>query len=295
MRFTLWNTGADADEYFHLADAAEASGWSSMCLNESVFQPIEVASRYPYSSDGKRFWPTDAPYLEPMTLLPAIAARTSTLRVYPFVTKLTLRHPLLLANQVKTAALLSRGRFGLGVGMSWMREEYEFCGIDWATRRQRFVEMIEIVRLAMTGQIVEFHGKVFDFPPFQQAPGVAAPVPVLIGGHQPWSLRTAAEMGDGWCGVPKEMDEIIATTKELLSLVEQAGRDAARFEVHAGAVDAKTVDDYRRLRDAGVTDAVVMPWMGADLADSAGDGMASATAMKADALKRFADEIIARL
>jgi probable F420-dependent oxidoreductase len=295
MRFTLWNTGADTDEFFHLAQSAEANGWSSMCLNESVFQPVEVASRYPYSPDGKRFWPIDSPYLEPMTLLPAIAARTSTLRVYPFVTKLTLRHPLLLANQVKTAALLSHGRFSLGVGMSWMREEYAFCGVDWDSRQQRFVEMIEIVRLAVSGELVEFHGEVFDFPPFQQAPGVTAPVPVLIGGHRPWSLRTAAELGDGWCGVPKELEEIAATTKELLALVEAAGRDTARFEVHAAAIDARTVDDYRRLRDAGVTDAVVMPWMGDDLADSAGSGMASATAVKADALKRFADEIIARV
>lgn len=294
MRFTLWNTGADSDEFFALAEAAETNGWSSLCLNESVFQPIEVSSRYPYSPDGKRFWPTDSPYLEPMTLLPAIAARTTTLRVYPWVTKLTLRDPLLLANQIKTAALLSHGRFSLGVGMSWMREEYEFCGIDWDTRRQRFREMIDIVRLAVSGDVVEYHGEVFDLPPFQQAPGVATPIPVLVGGHRPWSLRAAAEIGDGWCGVPKDLDEITTTTKEVLALVEQAGRDRSTFEVHAGALDARTAEDYRRLRDAGVTDAIVMPWMGEDLADSAGAGMASATAIKADSLKRFADEIIAQ-
>jgi len=295
VRFTLWNTGADTDEFFALASAAEANGWSSMCLNESVFQPIDVTSRYPYSPTGKQFWPTSSPYLDPLTLLPAVAARTTTLRVYPFVAKLTLRHPLLLANQVKTAALLTHGRFSLGVGMSWMREEYEMCGVDWDSRRQRFVEMIDIIRLAISGEIVEYHGEVFDLPAFQQAPCVAAAVPMLLGGHKPWSLRTAAEVGDGWCGVPKELNEITATTKALLALVERAGRDPSQFEVHAGAIDARTIDDFRRLRDAGVTDAVVMPWIGDNLADSAGAGMASETAMKTDSLKRFADEIIARV
>ncbi|GAA4537140.1 TIGR03619 family F420-dependent LLM class oxidoreductase [Pseudonocardia xishanensis] len=292
MRFTLWNTGADPGEFFALAQAAEGCGWSSMCLNESVFQPIDVASRYPYTPDGMRFWPTDSPYLEPMTLLPAVAAATQRLRVYPFVTKLVLRDPLLLANQVKTASLLSGGRFSLGVGMSWMREEYAFCGIDWASRRQRFVEMIEIVRLAVTGAVVEYHGEIFDLPPFQQAPGIQAPVPVLVGGHRPWSLRTAARIGDGWCGVPGPIDEIIRTATEVLALVDEAGRDRSGFEIHAGALDAVTVDDYRRLRDAGVTDAVVMPWLGGDLAASAGDSELAVRAHKIDAVKRFADTVI---
>ncbi|TQJ62088.1 alkanesulfonate monooxygenase SsuD/methylene tetrahydromethanopterin reductase-like flavin-dependent oxidoreductase (luciferase family) [Arthrobacter sp. SLBN-100] len=291
MRFTLWNTGADVDEFFTLAEAADATGWSSMCLNEAVFQPIDVNSKYPFSADGKRFWPTDNPYLEPMTILPAIAARTS-LTVYPFVTKLSLRDPLLFANQVKTASLMADGRFSLGVGMSWMREEYEFCGIDWDSRRERFVEMIEIIRLAISGEVVEFHGDVFDLPPFQQSPGVKEQVPILMGGHKPWSLRTAATIADGWCGVPKEMSEIEATAREVLAQVELAGRDVSTFQLHAGAIDARTTDDYKRLADAGITDAVVMPWMADDIADSAGSGMESATAAKTESLKRFADEVI---
>jgi len=295
VRFTLWNTGADTDEYFALAEAAEANGWSSMCLNESVFQPIEVTSRYPYSPDGKRFWPTDSPYLEPMTLLPAIAARTSTLRVYPWVTKLPLRNPLLLANQVKTASLLAHGRFSLGVGMSWMREEYALCDVEWDTRRKRFLEMIDVIRLAVTGEVFEYRGEVFNIPPLQQAPGVTAPVPILVGGHQPWSIRTAAAIGDGWCGVPQELADTAATVGEVLAAVEKAGRDPSTFEVHTGAIDARGAADYRRLRDAGVTDAIVMPWMGEDLADSASAGMESATAAKVDSLKRFSDAVIAAL
>lgn len=295
MRFTLWNTGADPDEYFALAGEAEANGWSSMCLNESVFQPVAIESRYPYSPDGRRFWPTDSPYLEPMTLLPAIAARTRTLRVYPYVTKLTLRDPLLIANQVKTASLLSHGRFSLGVGMSWMREEYQLCRIDWETRRRRFIETIEIIRLAITGEVIEFHGEVFDIPPVQQAPGARAPVPILIGGHRDWSLRTAAEIGDGWCGVPVPLVELETTIGQLLAELDKAERDRSGYQIHGGVIDAHGVDDYRRLRDLGVTDAVVMPWMGEGLSRSAGSGMASPTSLKIDLLKRFADDVIARL
>jgi alkanesulfonate monooxygenase SsuD/methylene tetrahydromethanopterin reductase-like flavin-dependent oxidoreductase (luciferase family) len=72
MRFTISNTGADPDEYFPVAQAAEAAGLDSMCLNEGTFQPErQEDSVYPFSADGNRSWPVDAPYLEPMTILPA--------------------------------------------------------------------------------------------------------------------------------------------------------------------------------------------------------------------------------
>src|ERR1700759_4134429 len=108
MRFTIWNTGADPDEFFPVAQAAEAAGWSSMCLNEGTFQPERQESElYPFTADGRRNWQPDTPYLEPMTVLPAVATHTEKLRLLTWVLKLPLREPLTFAKQVATAALMS--------------------------------------------------------------------------------------------------------------------------------------------------------------------------------------------
>jgi probable F420-dependent oxidoreductase len=294
MRFTIWNTGGEADEYFAIAAAAERSGWTSMCLNEGLFQPKETEGVYPFSADGKRFWTTDTPYLEPLTLLTAVAATTERLRFYPFVMKLTLRNPLVLAKAIATASAVSHGRLSLGVGMSWMPEEYALCGIDWDTRRQRFVESVEVLRLVLTGEMVEYHGEVFDFGPLQSAPGSVKPMPIYIGGHRDLSLRLAAQYADGWAGIPSERNELAACISRLHELLREQGRSVEAFGIHANVTGTETVDDYRRLEDMGVTDAVVTPWA-ASLADTAGEGMVLNSARKVELTERFGERIIARL
>jgi len=294
MRFTIWNTGGETDEFFAIARAAERSGWTSMCLNEGLFQPKETLGIYPFSPDGKRFWTPDTPYLEPLTLLSAVAATTERLRVYPFVMKLTLRNPLVLAKAIATASVLSHGRFGLGVGMSWMPEEYTLCGMEWDTRRQRFVESVEVLRLALTGDMIEYHGEVFDVGPVQSAPGSVGAVPIYFGGHRDVSLRLAAQYADGWAGVPSDRNEIASCINRLHELLRERGRSVEAFEIHANVTGNETVDDYRRLEEIGVTDAVVTPWA-ATLADTAGAGMILDLARKVELTERFAERVIARM
>jgi probable F420-dependent oxidoreductase len=293
MRFTIWNTGGNPDEFFSIAQAAEKSGWTSMCLNEGLFQPEDTRGTYPFSADGKRFWTTDTPYLEPLTLLTAVAATTSSLRVYPFVMKLNLRNPLVLAKAVATASVLTHGRLGLGVGMSWMPEEYELCDVDWSSRRQRFTESIEVLRLVLTGELVEYHGDVFDFGPLQSAPGSVGRVPIYIGGHKDASLRLAARYADGWAGIPSEEPEMAAYIQRLHELLIEEGRSVDDFEIHANVTGTETLDDYRRLEDLGITDAVVTPWA-ATLSETAGEAMTLDTRRKVEMSERFGDEIISR-
>jgi probable F420-dependent oxidoreductase len=295
LRFTIWNTGADPDEYIPVARAAEEAGWDSLCLNEGTFQPERQEDEiYPFTADGKRSWSVDTPYLEPMTILPAVATHTERLRFLTWVLKLPLREPLTFAKQVATAALMMHNRLDLGVGISWMPQEYQYCGLDWATRRQRFLEGIEVLRLVLTGDMVEYHGEVFDFGRLMERPVPSEPVPIFIGGHKEPSLRMAAKVGDGWCGVPSPMDEMARIVSRLRELVEQEGRDPATFKIHSGGIDARTVEDFARLEEMGITDCIVMPWMKA-LMDAGNDALGVPLSQRLELVHQFGEEIIAPL
>lgn len=292
MRFTVWNTGAVPADFIAIAKAAEDSGWNSLCLNEGTFQPeVQESSIYPFSADGKRSWQPDTPYLEPMTILPAVATHTKRLRFLTFVLKLPLREPLTFAKQVATAAIMMDNRLDLGVGMSWMPQEFEYCGIDWDSRRDRFLEAIEVLRLVLTGEMVEYHGKVFDFGRLMERPVPTIPVPIPIGGHKKPSLEIAARVGDGWCGVPSPMEELERILTQLNEALDREGRSRETFKIHAGAIDAHTVEDFERLAQLGVTDCIVMPWMTA-LRDAGNDALALSLAQRIDAVEKFASEII---
>jgi probable F420-dependent oxidoreductase len=288
MRFTIWHSGGDADAYFRTAEAAEENGWTSMCLHESVFFPEQASAAYPYTEDGKRHWPPETPFLDPMILLAGVLARTTTLRTFTFVLKFPLRHPLLVAKQAATAAVMSDNRFALGVGQSVWPEEFANTDTDFETRRQRLIEGVEIVRLATSGEMVEYHGENYDFGRLQQAPGASEPLPIYLGGHKAPSLRLAAEIADGWCGVPSTYEEMERCIGRLDAHLDERGRDRSAFPVHAGVLAADSVDDFRRMEEVGITDAIVTPWAAEELSHA--DEVS--TAAKLEAIERFSDRVV---
>jgi alkanesulfonate monooxygenase SsuD/methylene tetrahydromethanopterin reductase-like flavin-dependent oxidoreductase (luciferase family) len=150
-----------------LAPVAEDAGFTSVAVPESVFFPREVSADYPYSPDGSRFWAADTPFTDPVVAISAMAAITTTLRFVTNVVKAPLRHPLLLAKQVSSLAAISGDRVDLGVGSSWIPEEFEWLGESMRTRGARLDEIIDIVRLVCDGgnDWVEFHGRHYDFGP----------------------------------------------------------------------------------------------------------------------------------
>jgi len=296
VRFTIWNTGGDPDEFFPVAAAAEESGWSSLCLNEGTFQPARQGDdeHYPFTPDGRRAWTPETPFLEPMTILPAVATHADRLRYLTWVLKLPLREPLTFAKQVATAALMTHNRLDLGVGISWMPQEYLYCGLPWETRRQRFIECIEVLRLVLSGEMVEYHGEIFDFGPLMARPAPTKPVPIFIGGHKEPSLKMAAHLADGWCGVPTTIDDMALTIRRLHELLDADDRSISSFKIHSGAFDAKTVEDYARLEELGVTDCIVMPWLAAlSQAENAARGVP--LNQRLDLIHEFGEQIIAPL
>jgi probable F420-dependent oxidoreductase len=288
MRFSVALAMCDPDQYLPVARAADEAGWHAVAVPDSPFFPEQTSAAYHYSADGGRYWNGDTPFLDPWVAIPAMAAVTERLRFYTMVLKLPIRQPLLIAKTVATAAVLSGDRVALGVGLSWMPEEFVWLAEDFASRGPRTDEAVAIIRTVLAGGMVEHHGKHYDFDRLQMSPVPSAPVPIYIGGMTPPALRRAARIGDGWISANVTTDELALSIEQLRAALAAQGRTTDGFEIKVVATDAFDLDGFRRLRDLGVTDAITQPWW-----FYGGDPNSVTT--KVDAVRRFADEIAAEL
>jgi probable F420-dependent oxidoreductase len=255
MRFSYAESMCDPSHYAPLARAADEAGWTSFIVPDSICYPQVSDSTYPYTPDGDRRFLEDKPFLEPFSLIPALAAVTQRLRFTTFVVKLPIRQPVLVAKSVSSVAVLSGNRFGFGVGTSPWPEDFEVCGQDWRSRGARMDEMIEIIRGLTGGGYYAFQGRHYRIPSIKICPVPTAPVPILIGGHAEPALRRAARLGDGWMHAGS--DDLGQLIRRLTALRREYGRDREAFEIHAISLDAYGVDGIRRLEDLGVTDVIV--------------------------------------
>ena len=290
MRFCYAESMIDPSFYAPLARAAEAAGFDSMVVPDSICYPEHADSVYPFNSDGTRDFLEDKPFLEPFSLIPALGALTERIRFITFVLKLPVRHPVLVAKQATSVAVLTGNRLVLGVGTSPWREDYDVLGVDWPSRGQRMDEEIAVLRGLAAGGYFEYRGKIFDLPPVKIAPVPSAPIPVLIGGHSDAALRRAARLGDGWLhggGDPAELSGLLARLDEHRRRAGTAGRP---FEVHVISADAYTAGGVRRLAEQGVTDVIV----GFRWPYQAGPDP-EPLKHKITQLHRFADSVIAKM
>ena len=288
MRFSFAESMTDPAFYAPLARAAEEAGYDSFVVPDSLAYPKESDDTYPYNPDGTREFLEDKPFLEPFSLIPALGAVTERLRFTTFVLKLPIRHPLLVAKQATSTAVLTNGRLVLGVGTSPWTSDYKLLGVPWEGRGRRMDESITVLRGLSSGDWFEFHGEFYDIPAAKMAP--AARIPILIGGHGEPALKRAARAGDGWMHGGGDLSQLPALLKRLADLRKKYGRDEQPFEVHVISMDAYTVEGVKRLEETGVTDVIVgFRWpyhVGPD---------PQPLQEKLDLLRRFADDVIQKV
>ena len=216
--------------------------------------------------------PTDAMH-ETWTVLTAVAARTSRIRLGPLVSSNTFRHPALLLKQAVTVDHVSAGRLVLGIGTGWFEDEHRRFGIDFPSaveRVDRLEEAVQIMRLLMDEGHGSFQGRYYRLddaylvpPPFQQPR-----IPLLIAAHRPRMLAIAARYADQWDtfaempgaateGVSEDVAEQLARLDEACRSV---GRDPATIRrslwTRRDALKSEDayVDFVTRSRAAGFTD-----------------------------------------
>ncbi|MEV0248602.1 LLM class flavin-dependent oxidoreductase [Nocardia sp. NPDC050712] len=255
MRFTYAEAMTNPEYYVPLAQAAEEAGYTSITVADSIAYPQESDATYPYTPDGNREFLEDKPFVEAFVLSAAILAATKTLRVTPFVVKLPIRPPVLVAKQAASLAALSGNRFGFGVGISPWPDDFEILDVPFEKRGARMDECIDIVRGLCAGGYFEYHGEFYDLPPIKINPVPTEPLPILIGGHSAPALRRAARC-DGWMHAGGDGEELDKLLVKLSKLREEYGT-RKDFEVHVISLDGFTVDGIKRLEDKGVTDVIV--------------------------------------
>jgi probable F420-dependent oxidoreductase len=289
VKFTIAVAMSDPSHYLPVAEHADRHGFDSIAVPDAPFFPEKVSVPYPYVEGGERFWTAETPWIDPWVAIPAMAAVTKRLRFYTHVLKLPIRSPILVAKTVGSAAVLSGNRVGLGVGLSWIPEEFTWCGTDFATRGARADEAIAILRGLLRGGMFEHHGKHYDFGRIQMSPAPSEPVPIYVGGHSEPALRRAARLGDGWCSAMSTEPETRRIIARLRALRAEHGRADVPFEIQVSSIDVFDVDGYKRLEEAGVTDVITQPWL------LYGGGPFATLDEKKDGIARFADDVFARM
>ncbi|WP_261556464.1 TIGR03619 family F420-dependent LLM class oxidoreductase [Frankia tisae] len=284
--------GGDFDAFLAMARQADAAGLHSLCFGEHLVMAPDT-SRYPYGPWGH---PPDTAWPDPLLSLAAVAAVTERIRLSTAVLLAPLRAGLVLAKEVATLDVISRGRVELGVGTGWQSEEYTGVGLVWAERRRRFDEVIETCRVVWGEQPFSLPLDTGRLDTGRLEGLTARPVPVqpripLYYGVAATAANTRriARLGDGWTPVGVGPEQVRAGVAALRSAYADAGRDPATLVVRVplppvpdagGGVDvARTVAAAEPYLEAGATMAVAGPNHRLRSAAEAGDlieGLAAA-------------------
>lgn len=213
--------------------------------------------------------PPEAMWNEPLTVLAAMAAVTTTVRLSTGILIAPLRPAALLAKTVATLDQLSNGRIDLGVGVGWQREEYEAAGLAFEQRGQLLDDAIGACRALWTQMPAEFSSPSVSFTQTYCSPQpVQARLPVWFSGVLiERNVRRVVELGDGWIPIMgATLADIAAGTARLRGDYAAAGRDPASLSVQAPVVMAKgdhgfdidaTMASIPRLVEAGATNVYV--------------------------------------
>ncbi|MFZ4518309.1 MAG: LLM class F420-dependent oxidoreductase [Microthrixaceae bacterium] len=263
----------DHDGLVELATGAEAAGFESVWTVEHVIYPDAYESTYPYDPSGRFAGSADTPLPDPLVWLSFVAAATERLRLATGILILPQRNPLVLAKEVATLDHLSGGRVELGVGVGWLREEFEALGVPWERRGARTDDHIAAMRAVWADDHAEHHGEFTSFSGASVNPKPAnGTVPVHIGGHSAAAAARAGRIGDGFFPGKGDLGELLTVMREA---AEAAGRDHAAIEVTSwspGIFGDDPVGACEELAAQGVTRVVVPAFLFAkDTADALAD------------------------
>lgn len=241
------------------AQRMEALGYDSLWVSDHVVIPRVYESRYPYHPSGRLAW-IDLPILEPLSTLLFVAAVTERARLGTTVLVLPMRNPVLHAKVMATLDHLSGGRFILGAGAGWLKEEFEALAMPFDHRGARLEEYLQVIKNLWTKDDPSFEGRYYRlgnvacYPRPAQQPHP----PIWIGGNTEPALRRAARIGDAWHGAGSTPEEVASAAEKLRAYAREAGRApeevavTVRTGLRADDDPDAVLERMRRYKEAGV-------------------------------------------
>ena len=258
---------ATRDLVLRHARTAEAAGFDALWVNDHVVFPREWSSPYPYSPDGvvPPRTTVDHSILEPLTELAFVAGVTSTIQLGTAVLVLNYRQAVLTAKLISTLDHLAGGRFILGAGMGWAKEEMAVLGMPPDRRGARFEESLRVLRAFFDDDWVDgFEGEFHAVDGWTARPRPPRRVPVWIGGDSPQQLRRIGEIGDGWLAHAGYLGRTTEAMEPARAAAAAAGRDPSALTVAMNGVGVLAADRLEQAaerlhaaRESGVDHAVV--------------------------------------
>jgi len=248
-----------------MAQLAEGLGFESVWTFEHAIVPNEYQSKYPYSPDGKMGVTPETNFVDPLIALAAVASQTKTIRLGTGVNILSQANPLYVAKQAASLDFVSSGRFELGVGIGWLREEFQAAGTPFERRGARFDDYVQAMRKVWSGETVEHKSEFLDWTGFKSYPvPVQDPLPVVIGGTKGKAFERTARYGNGWFAPTGSPDQLAPLMQELDQACSDVGRNRAEIEVTAmWFPNAADLSDVERYTEMGVGRLVVpLPALG---------------------------------
>ena len=253
---------AQPDGAIAFAHACEAAGFESLWTVEHVVVPAGYESTYPYSPTGKMPGPENSPIPDPLIWLAFVAAATSSIRLATGILILPERNPVVLAKELSTLDQLSGGRMDLGIGVGWLREEFDALGIPFEGRGKRTDDYIGAMRALWTQDVATFDSEHASFERCILSPRpVDGTVPIHIGGHTEPAARRAGRLGDGFFPGSGTHEELAHLLDLMRTTAKEHGRDPDAIEVSSGgngAIGGGALDEVKALADLGV-DRVMVP------------------------------------
>ncbi|MBI3757420.1 MAG: TIGR03619 family F420-dependent LLM class oxidoreductase [Deltaproteobacteria bacterium] len=220
-----------ADDYIRVAQLAESLGYRSVWLGDHIVIPEQIAAPYPYTKDGSVGFARNTPWPDPFVLLAAIGVATKKILLGTSVVIVPYRNPLQVAKAVATVDLVSHGRHLFGVGIGWLKEEFDALGEPFSERAARTREYLQVMKAIWSGEVAKFQGKYFSFPDVHTNPlPVQKPhPPIIFGGESLPALKRIADLGDGWQPGPIPLDMFRERLGKLKILMAERGRDMSQL------------------------------------------------------------------
>ncbi len=196
----LGNGNANPEILRAVGREIEDRGFESVWVPEHVVLFDDYESQYPYSPDGQFPGGADSGMLEPLGALTYLAAVTDRIRLGTGICLVPQRNPVYTAKAVTDLDSMSNGRVDFGVGVGWLREEFEAVDVPFERRGQRTDEHLAVMKTLWCDETSEFHGELYDLNPCRMYPKpVQTPhPPIHVGGESDAAMRRVARHGQGW-------------------------------------------------------------------------------------------------